>query len=308
MALRKTTRPLPRTPRVTARTPLLKRATSTTASTTVAATGTLPIATLAPGVATAANSGTDSHDVFAAMEVSYGSVQPVEEDALANALTVDLRDKILEVVTETVRLWLQLAHFQNVSIQIASAIAPAGCLQGPRLRDYRQISNAYHSTTGLEREVMDMALRGISDNFALWQSFVIIPGLPLFPSFAAIPMAEAPPTPAVPMPLSAFPSGQVSMILSDVQLRNAMLSEAPNDLNATDLADFCQNIGKCCALAFQIMVSSQVVVRMLGTGPVPSFAPPYVPVGPVMGGTVIAAPGMFAAPGSFSIPKLPLNI
>ena len=35
--------------------------------------------------------------------------------------------------------------------------------------------------------------------------------------------------------------------------------------------------------------------RVLGKGPVPSFAPPYVPVGPVVGGDNIAVPGHLLA-------------
>ena len=37
--------------------------------------------------------------------------------------------------------------------------------------------------------------------------------------------------------------------------------------------------------AFQVWVPSQMVMNVMGTGPVPAFAPPYVPVGPVVGGT-----------------------
>jgi len=34
-----------------------------------------------------------------------------------------------------------------------------------------------------------------------------------------------------------------------------------------------------------------MVKGVLGSGPVPTFAPPYVPVGPVLGGTAISPPG-----------------
>ncbi len=305
MALRKSTRPLPRTPRVTARTPLIKSAQTLQSTTMTATAGSLPTAMAAAGV-TAPAPANDGTDATASMAVAFGTTTPVEVDEVAAALTTGLRDKILDVVTDTVRLWLQLAHFDNVTIQAVAAIASPGCLRGPRLRDYRQSSSAYHATEGLEREIMDMALRGISDNFALWQSFVMIPGLPLYPAFAAMPMAVAPPTPAVPMPLSAFVSNQLPMIVSEAQLSSAILSEAPNDLDHANLNGFCNNLGKCCAMAFQVMVASQVVVRLMGTGPVPAYAPPMMPVGPVMGGSVIAAPGIFASPGSFSIPKMPL--
>jgi hypothetical protein len=34
-----------------------------------------------------------------------------------------------------------------------------------------------------------------------------------------------------------------------------------------------------------------MVTNVLGTGPVPTFAPPYVPVGPVVGGIANMPPG-----------------
>jgi hypothetical protein len=36
-----------------------------------------------------------------------------------------------------------------------------------------------------------------------------------------------------------------------------------------------------------------MVTNVLGTGPVPTFAPPYVPVGPVVGGVANMTPGGF---------------
>jgi hypothetical protein len=36
-----------------------------------------------------------------------------------------------------------------------------------------------------------------------------------------------------------------------------------------------------------------MVTNVLGTGPVPTFAPPYVPVGPVVGGVGNMTPGGF---------------
>jgi len=49
------------------------------------------------------------------------------------------------------------------------------------------------------------------------------------------------------------------------------------------------------AAGFDAVVSlwlpAQQVTNVLGKGPVPTFAPPYVPVGPVVMGDNIASPG-----------------
>jgi hypothetical protein len=42
---------------------------------------------------------------------------------------------------------------------------------------------------------------------------------------------------------------------------------------------------------FAMWVTSQMITNVLGKGPVPTFAPPYVPVGPVVGGDNISTPG-----------------
>src|SRR5207302_10073851 len=49
-------------------------------------------------------------------------------------------------------------------------------------------------------------------------------------------------------------------------------------------------IATALSLAFLIWLVSQQVMLVLGKGPIPSFAPPFVPVGPVVGGENIGAP------------------
>jgi len=44
---------------------------------------------------------------------------------------------------------------------------------------------------------------------------------------------------------------------------------------------------------FNLWQVSTMVTNVLGTGPVPTFAPPYVPVGPVVGGVGTMLPGGF---------------
>jgi hypothetical protein len=44
---------------------------------------------------------------------------------------------------------------------------------------------------------------------------------------------------------------------------------------------------------FLLWQTSTMVTNVLGTGPVPTFAPPYVPAGPVVGGTAVMTPGGF---------------
>jgi hypothetical protein len=45
--------------------------------------------------------------------------------------------------------------------------------------------------------------------------------------------------------------------------------------------------------SYNLWKASTMVTNVLGTGPVPTFAPPYVPVGPVVGGVGTMTPGGF---------------
>jgi hypothetical protein len=49
------------------------------------------------------------------------------------------------------------------------------------------------------------------------------------------------------------------------------------------------------SLAFLMWLPQQQVMLVLGKGQIPTFAPPFVPVGPVMGGDNIAVPGHLMA-------------
>ena len=63
----------------------------------------------------------------------------------------------------------------------------------------------------------------------------------------------------------------------------------PTALHASDLFDA---IAKAFSNVFQIFKVSTIVQNVLGMGPIPTFAPPFVPVGPVVMGTVIPTPGV----------------
>jgi len=45
--------------------------------------------------------------------------------------------------------------------------------------------------------------------------------------------------------------------------------------------------------SYNVWKGTTMVTNILGTGPVPTFAPPYVPVGPVVGGVGTMTPGGF---------------
>jgi hypothetical protein len=128
---------------------------------------------------------------------------------------------------------------------------------------------------------------------AAWLAYtatIKVPGMPWYPSFAAVPSPVGPPTPNVPVPLSALT--QVTSALDPAALKSQMVG-----MLADPTAPFHVNLFEAIADAFdkcfKIWQPSTMVTNVLGTGPVPTFAPPFVPVGPVVGGVGTMTPGGF---------------
>lgn len=126
-----------------------------------------------------------------------------------------------------------------------------------------------------------------------WLSYtatIKVPGMPWYPAFAAFPSPVAPPMPNIPCPVIALT--QVTASIMPATMKSQMVG-----MHADPMAPFhqelfesiCDGFDKC----FKIWQPSTMVTNVLGTGPVPTFAPPYVPVGPVVGGTGIMTPGGF---------------
>ena len=117
-----------------------------------------------------------------------------------------------------------------------------------------------------------------------------IPGLPFYPAFAAFPSPVAPPTPNVPVPLAALT--QVAVSVSKMALKGQMIGQL-GDPMAPFHKELFDSIADAFDKCFQLWQGTTMVTNVLGTGPVPTFAPPYVPVGPVMGGVGTMPPGGF---------------
>jgi hypothetical protein len=124
---------------------------------------------------------------------------------------------------------------------------------------------------------------GLENALKTWAQSAKIPALPIYPAFAAFPASITPPMPNVPFPviamggsLSGFSSMEASMTVRDPAAQAVLRA-----------------IAGSVAAYFPQWQLTTLVTNMLGHGPVPTFAPPYVPVGPVVGGSVIPTPGIF---------------
>src|SRR5215831_16320080 len=193
------------------------------------------------------------------------------------------------------KMWKLQAKFQNLQVMAVSAIGTPGCLTGPDLES--NIKNAPSTATmmGKMAKWRDAVAAGVSKCFKDWQDNVTVPGLPWYPAFAAFPGPMAPPMPNVPMPLIAC----MSPMMARITVPNTLAQEMESNLDGGIKSDDKDKQYKACfmgistvlAMSFLMWLPMQQVMLVMGKGQIPTFAPPFVPVGPVMGGDNIAAPG-----------------
>jgi hypothetical protein len=149
--------------------------------------------------------------------------------------------------------------------------------------------------TGNKAKYRDAVAKGVSTCFKRWQDQVTVPGLPWYPAFAAFPGPMAPPMPNIPTPLIACPSAQMTEIVMPDSMKSEMCSALDGGLKDKDpdkhYESLFEAIATVLALSFVMWLPMQQVMLVLGKGPIPTFAPPFVPVGPVVGGDNIPTPG-----------------
>ena len=188
---------------------------------------------------------------------------------------------IISAAESARRSWSASASVSGVIINGPVAIGASGCVSGPSLGSY--MMGSLSGLPPFDFQIAEAAAAGIDACWSRMQASISVPGLPWYPLFANYPGRVAPPIPNVPTPLSAS-VGNINAISSGA-LGNAMRSQYsgnhPDRLGET-LLD---------AIAFQVSnsflawVMSASFRNVLGSGTVPTFAPPAVLCGPVVNGS-----------------------
>ncbi|MEO8751064.1 MAG: peptidoglycan-binding domain-containing protein [Casimicrobiaceae bacterium] len=197
-------------------------------------------------------------------------------------------DAVVSAFTAAFDSWKAAASFAGISVNAVTAVGRPGCLIGPPLLPL--MAPRLLALGGDDRAIAAAAAQGISSNFAAWQNGVTVPGLPWYPTFAAFPGPVVPPTPNIPTPLLALVSAGLGGMTDANALQASMAAAASVSIRERAKPSFA-SIATVVAAQFQTKLLVTQVQGVLGTGPVPSFAPPYVPVGPVVGGTAFSPPG-----------------
>lgn len=207
----------------------------------------------------------------------------------------DMHDTMCEAVVFSHFMWKLQAKFSNIQIQGPVAIGNSGCLTGPELEKCIKFFPGCSRWQGSKAKYRDAIAAGVSKCFKEWQDAVTVPGLPWYPMFAAVPAPMMPPTPNVPTPLIACVSSKADKITASESMRSAIGDELDADLKRMDdekhYDALFDAIGTTLSVAFTMWLSMQQAALVLGQGQNPAYAPPYVPVGPIVNGSVVSVPG-----------------
>jgi len=191
-------------------------------------------------------------------------------------------------VARAIAMWQRTAVLQNVVIN--GPAASGGSVTGPPLQPLIEQTMA---GAEVPAAVAKAFAAPVSSAWATWAaSLRVPPGVNWYPNFAAVPSPVAPPTPNVPTPLMALGgnAGPLSAASLKASIRKALGTRADDPQASAAINEFADDF----AARFAQFRASAMVTNVLGTGPVPTFAPPYVPVGPVVGGQGNMTPGGFA--------------
>lgn len=143
--------------------------------------------------------------------------------------------------------------------------------------------------TPQEQKYTKAVAKAVSDKWDSWVGALNMIPMPWYPAFAAFPSPVAPPMPNVPTPFIATFVG-APLMASD--LKDAMVSEL-GDSDALHHKDLFDALGTAIQACWLIWNATTIVTNVMGQGPIPSFAPPFIPVGPVVGGSTLPTPGHF---------------
>lgn len=184
--------------------------------------------------------------------------------------------------------WSQFQSSATLGGVVVNAVtASGGVLVGPPLTPL--ILAKGPKATPQELKYTKTIAQVIGQQWTLWQTSVKVTGLPWYPPFAALPSPVAPPTPNTPVPLAAIGSAGASQMAAP-QLRQLLIAQHA-DPAALHHKELFGAVAQAVGTTFQQWLGTTQVTNVLGAGPVPTFAPPFVPVGPVVGGVANMPPG-----------------
>ena len=250
-----------------------------------------------PAVATAEYTIAKTREFISNSPVTRGGEPPSVSEVFPGFTFLERRELavlLLDAISVAVDRWTDEAYFDDLAIFAVHANGQPGCLNGPALDP--AIRAALPASLTGQKEVMAKSVaEAFSDSFALWQANVTVPGLPWYPAFAFWPGPEADPMPNVPSPLGACVSQYVTKMVVPFELEGAISSAVPAVMREERV--LIRSLAGSLSRAFAVWRSHATVQNVIGFGPVPAWAPPFVPAHSVSEGSVVPEPPhIYASP------------
>jgi hypothetical protein len=196
-------------------------------------------------------------------------------------------DDTMSAIASAWGQWQQTATMTGILINAVTA--SAGTVVGMPWTPLILASGP--KSTPNEMKYTNVIAKVIGTSWQTFQSTIIIPGLPWYPAYAMVPMPLAPPMPNIPVPFAALT--QVPVSISCQVMKTQMIAEL-GDPQAPFHKELFESICDSFEKTYDLWKVSCMVTNVLPLlAPVPTFAPPYVPAGPVVGGTAMMPPGGF---------------
>lgn len=190
--------------------------------------------------------------------------------------------------------WAKIAVLVNVKIN--ALIAADGKIQGPPM--YPLIMKDAPKKTQQEQKYSKAIAKAVGDAWDKWAKDCKVPGLPWYPAYVAVPGPVAPPMPNIPVPLILLVSSSEAE-MSVKKLEDAMKKNL-GDSKANHQKTLFNALATGINTMFLAWKATTMVTNVMGMGQNPTFAPPLVPVGPVVNGSGMMIPGGFISAPSMA--------
>lgn len=193
-------------------------------------------------------------------------------------------DAMCEAICSAWSQWQMTAAMTGVLIN--SQFASLGKVVGPPLAPL--ILASAPKSSPMQVKYATVIATVVGNTWLQYTASLTVPGLPWYPPFLAFPGPAAPPTPNVPCPVAAL-----TQVPPDPSLMKLQMVSQLGDSQAPFHRELFEAICHAFDTSFKTWQVATKVTNVLGTGPVPSFAPPASPAGPVVGGVGTMPPGGF---------------
>jgi hypothetical protein len=202
------------------------------------------------------------------------------------AASGDVVARVTSAAVSAFSAWRSSVTF-FLSISGSTAFGGPGCASGLNVSGMILGSVSTAGFSAEDHQLAQASAEAIGGCLANFQGSIRVPGLPWYPAFAAWPGPLAPPMPNIPSPLASISNLGA---ISPGSIRAAISQRLGVGATPTAVGKGAA-IGNAVGAHYMGVVLSASVRNVMGKGPVPTFSPPTVPVGPVVGGSTIPTGG-----------------